>query len=167
MSPYAGVPPLGYVPIAQQKVYWKNTQDYKSVDTLWSPISSIVFTSTLLPVKTEQTGQPVELGLSNLGESFPTTQSAFQPIITDIALDTAAGGADDYRQFIFYAPNAEYRLADFGTSKQEIRNIDIQVFWKNRLDNELYPVSMFNLSSVSLKFMFKHKRVEGGKRNGQ
>jgi hypothetical protein len=167
VSPYAGVPPLGYVPIAQQKVYWKNTQDYKSVDTLWSPISSIVFTSTLLPVKTEQTGQPVELGLSNLGESFPTTQSAFQPIITDIALDTAAGGADDYRQFIFYAPNAEYRLADFGTSKQEIRNIDIQVFWKNRLDNELYPVSMFNLSSVSLKFMFKHKRVEGGKRNGQ
>jgi hypothetical protein len=163
ISPYAGVPPLGYVPIAQQKVYWKNTQDYKSADSLWSPISSIVFTSTLLPVKSEQTGQPVELGLSNLGESYPTTKSAFQPIITDIALDLATGSADDYRQFIFYAPSAEYRLADFGTSKQEIRNIDIQVFWKNRLDNELYPVSMFNLSSVSLKFMFRHKRVEGGK----
>lgn len=162
VSPYAGVPPLGYVPIAQQKVYWKNTQDYKSADSLWSPISSIVFTSTLLPVKSEQTGQPVELGLSNLGESYPTTKSAFQPIITDIALDLATGSADDYRQFIFYAPSAEYRLADFGTSKQEIRNIDIQVFWKNRLDNELYPVSMFNLSSVSLKFMFRHKRVSGG-----
>jgi hypothetical protein len=163
LAPYSGVPPLGYVPLALQKVYWKITQDYKSVDSLWSPIGSIVFTSTLMPVKTEATGQPNILGVGNLGDSAPTTQSAFEPIITDIALDTAVGGADDYRQFIWYAPSAEYRLADFATSKQEIRNIDIQVYWKNRLDNKLYPVNMFNLSSVSLKIMFRHKRISGEK----
>ena len=157
IAPYTGVPPLGFVPSTFQKVYWVIQQDYKSVDSLWSPIQSIVFTSSLLPVQNEAVGQPNVLGTGNIGDSAPTSRSAFQPIITDIALDLAPGGADDYRQFIYYAPSAEYRLADFAASKQEIRNIDIQVFWKNRLNNQLYPVDMFNLSSVSLKMMFRHK----------
>jgi hypothetical protein len=163
LSPFAGVPPLGFVPVAQQKVYYKMTQDYKSVDSLWSPISSIVFTTTLLPVKTEAASQPIFLGTGNLGDSAPTSKSAFEPIITDIALDQTLGGADDYREFIFYSPGAEYRMADFASSKQEIRNIDIQVFWKNRLNNQLYPVNMFNLSTVSLKLMFRKKGVFGEK----
>ena len=139
--------------------YWVITQDYTSVDSLWSPVGSIVFTSTLLPVKTEATGAPVILGDGNLGFSAPTVQSAFQPIITDISLDTSSGGASDYRKFIYYAPSAEYRLSDFSSSKQDIRNIDIQVYWKNRLDNQLYPINMFNLTNVSIKVMFKHKRT--------
>jgi hypothetical protein len=157
LTPYSGVPPLGYVPISAQKVYWKLTQDFKSVDSLWSPISSIVFTTSLLPVKTEATGQPNVLGTSNIGDSAPTARSAFEPIITDIALDTALGGADDYRQFIYYAPTSEYRMADFSASPQEVRNIDISVFYKNRLDNKLYPITMFNLSTCSMKFMFRRK----------
>lgn len=161
LAPYSGVPPLGYVPISAQKVYWRLTQDFKSVDSLWSPISSIVFTTTLLPVKTEAASQPNILGVGNLGDSAPTSKSAFEPIITDIALDTSAGGADDYRQFIYYAPNAEYRMSDLSTSKQEIRNVDIQVFWKCRLNNQLYPLSMFNLSTVSLKMMFRKKGILG------
>lgn len=159
LPPFSGIPPLGYVPLAQQKVYWKLLQDFKSVDSLWSPISSIVFTTSLLPIKTESASQPNILGTGNLGYSAPTSKSAFQPIITDIALDTALSGADDYRQFIYYAPNAEYRMSDLSTSKQEIRNIDVSVFWKNRLNNELYPVQMYNLSSVSIKMLFRHKRV--------
>ncbi len=158
IPPYANsLAPLGYVPVGQQKVYYVNTQDYKSVDTLWSPVGSIVFTSTLLPVKSEYTGVPNILGTGNLGDTRASTANAFTPIITDIALDQSVGGADDYRQFIYYAPNAEYRMADLNASKQEIRNIDIQVFWKHRLTGQLFPVSMFNLSSVSLKILFRKK----------
>jgi hypothetical protein len=167
LSPYSGVAPLGYSPVALDgtaitpnmigRVYYLAQQDYSSTDSLWSPVSSIVFTSTLLPVKSEATGAPVVLGAGNLGFSQATVQSAFQPIITDISLDTSSGNADAYRKFIYYAPSAEYRLSDFSSSKQDIRNIDIQVFWKNRLDNQLYPINMFNLSSVSIKVMFKHK----------
>lgn len=159
LAPYAGTPPLGLVPVTNQAVYYVMEQDYQSIDSIWSPISSIVFTTTLLPVKTEATGQPLVLGESNIGNSTATTQNAFQPIITDIALDQQLDGADDYRQFIYYAPSAEYRMSDFTASKQDIRNIDIQVFWKNRLDSQLIPINMFNLSSVSLKMMFRHKRV--------
>ncbi len=139
--------------------WWIIEQDWNSNDALWSPISSIVFTSTLLPVKTESTGVPVVLGQGNLGISSATVQSAFQPIITDISLDTSTAGSQSFRRFTLYVPAAEYRLSDFTASKQEIRNIDVQVFWKSRLDNKLYPIYMFNLSSVSLKMMFKHKRV--------
>jgi hypothetical protein len=160
VPPYANsLAPLGFVPTGQQKVYYINTQDYKSVDTLWSPIGSIVFTSTLLPVKAEFTGVPNILGTGNLGETRASTANAFTPIITDIALDQSLGGADDYRQFIYYAPQAEYRMTDLNASKQEIRNIDIQVFWKHRLTGQLFPVSMFNLSSVSLKMLFRKKGV--------
>jgi hypothetical protein len=144
------------------RVYYIAQQDYSSTDSLWSPVSSIVFTSTLLPIRTEATGAPVVLGAGNLGFSQATVQSAFQPIITDISLDTSSGNADAYRRFIYYAPSAEYRLSDFSSSKQDVRNIDIQVFWKNRLDNQLYPINMFNLSSVSIKVMFKHKDAGSG-----
>ena len=169
ISPYAGVAPLGYTPTDQNgapitpnminRVYYVAQQDYSSTDSLWSPISSIVFTSTLLPIRAEATGAPVVLGAGNLGFSQATVQSAFQPIITDISLDTSIDNADAYRRFIYYAPSAEYRLSDFASSNQDIRNIDIQVFWKNRLDNQLYPINMFNLSSVSIKVMFKHKNA--------
>jgi len=167
LSPYTGLGPLGYTPVTAagvaivpnmiNRVYWLAQQDYSSTDSLWSPISSIVFTSTLLPIRAEATGAPVILGAGNVGNSTATVQSAFQPIVTDIALDTSVGNADAYRKFIYYAPSAEYRLSDFSSSKQDIRNIDIQVFWKSRLDNQLYPINMFNLSSVSIKIMFKHK----------
>jgi hypothetical protein len=167
LSPYTGVAPLGYTPVTANgtpitpnminRVYWLAQQDFSSTDSLWSPCSSIVFTSTLLPIKTEASGPPVVLGSGNIGFSSATVQSAFEPIITDIALDTAVGNAEAYRKFIYYAPSAEYRLSDFTSSKQEIRNIDIQVYWKNRLDNQLYPINMFNLTSVSIKVMFKHK----------
>lgn len=162
LPPFSGIAPLGFAPApVNTKVYWLNEQEYRSDDTLWSPISSIVFTSTLLPTRAEQTGPPVILGQSNNNPSAPTTQSAFQPIITDIALANEQG-AHSYRQFLYYAPTAEYRLTDFSASNQPIRNIDIQVYWKNRLDNNLYPVSMFNLSSVSIKVMFRHKDAMSG-----
>ena len=152
-----------YVPVAEQLYYWIEEQDWLSTSQLWSPISSIVFTSTLLGVRSEQTGPPNVLGSGDLGYSASVAQSAFQPIITDIAPDLSTYGADTYKRFLYYAPTAEYRLSDFGPSKQEIRNIDVQVYWKCRLDSQLYPIQMFNLSSVSLKVMFRHKMAIGGK----
>jgi hypothetical protein len=140
------------------------TQNYVSTSTLWSPIDSIVFTSTLLPLQNEQTAPPNTLGTRNTGNSTATSQSAFSPIITDVSLDLGSDPSA-YRKMIYYAPSAEYRMADFQNSKQDIRNIDIQVFWKNRLDNQLYPVSMFNLSSVSFKLMFRKKQMSKGEEN--
>jgi hypothetical protein len=136
--------------------YYITTQDYESTSTLWCPIESLVFTTTCIPVIPELQGQPVNYGESNIIQPF-TSSSAFQPIITDIVipLDNAHG----YRDFISYTPSAEYRMTSLTASKQEVRQIDINVYWRNRLDNELYPITMFNLSSISLKMMFRKKSI--------
>lgn len=141
-------------------VWYYQTQEHESTSSLWSPISSLVFTSTLIPIFPENTGQPIVYGGTNNYANQNSSTSAFQPIITDIALPM--GSAYDYRTFIEYVPTAEYRLSAFTGSRQELRNIDVQVFWKARLDNNLYPVRMFNLSSVSIKMMFR-KKSAGGK----
>ena len=154
LAPYGGTPPLGLVPVFKQKPYWVLQQEYISTDSLWSPIGSIVFTSTLMPIQTEAGGPPLILGTGNTNFSAPTVRSAFEPIITDIVIPLSDKGAQDYRSFIYYNPVAEYRLSDF-TADTEIRNIDIQVYWRSRLNNALYPIQMFNKSSVNIKFMFK------------
>lgn len=136
--------------------WFKMTQNFLSTSTLWSPIDSIVFTSAQLPVQNEATAPPNVLGAKNTGVSSATSKSAFTPTITDVALDLSSDPSA-YRKMIYYAPSAEYRMCDFQNSKFDIRNIDVQVFWRNRLDNQLYPVSMFNLSSVSIKIMFRKK----------
>lgn len=146
------------VPASYQGSYWVATQDFESTSSLWTPIASIVFITTLLPIRTEATGAPVFFGSGNLGYSSQSVQNAFQPILTDIALDLSNEGGDGYRKMIYYAPQAEYRMASLTPSKQPINNIDISVYWKNRLTGELFPISMFNLASVSVKCMFRRIR---------
>ena len=165
LAPYSGTPPLGFVPtttINYQKVYWAVAQDFACVDTMWSPIASLVFTSQLIPVTKEEQSDPTVLGNGNLGNSAVTTKSAFQPIVGDLEIDLADHGADAYRGFIKYEPQAQFRMSDIAGS-QDLRSLDIQLWWKGRLDGQLYPVNMFNLSSVSIKMMFRKKGLANTK----
>jgi hypothetical protein len=129
-------------------------QEYISTGVLWSPVSSIVFVSNLIPILNEQTAEPIRFGTNNITTPTAST-SAFQPIITDIAL--ANDTADAYSNFVSYVPTAEYRLSTMTNSPTEVKNIDVSIFWKNRLDGNLYPLRMFNLSSVSVKILFRRR----------
>jgi hypothetical protein len=149
---YQNILTLASPPSPVATSYWVMVQDYPSTSSLWCPVESIVFTSTMLPLVFEQTGNPVKFGESLSGQSG-NIEAAFTPIVTDISLTNES--ASDYRQFIQYIPSAEYRMASFQRSKFEVYNIDIQIFWKNRLDGNLYPLTMFNGSSVSVKSMFR------------
>jgi hypothetical protein len=156
---YQGVPPptynpLFFIPTENQNLYWIARQDYNSTNSLWSPISAIVFTSTLLPVKNEYTAKPLTIGAGNITTST-NTPNAFEPIITDFVVDQQQEKAEGWRDFVLYEPTAEYKLCSMTASHEEIRNIDIQVFWKYRLTGELYPVTMANCSDVTLKMMFR------------
>ena len=143
---------------AYPKVLFVMTQDYPSTSSLWSPIASIVFCSTLLPTLPENISAPVILNSGN-NTTQNTSLNAFTPIITDIALPMATAG--DYRQFISYTPSAEYRLTSLGTSQVDVREMNITVYWKHRLSGELVPLTLFNQSSVSLNVLFR--RRGGGK----
>ena len=143
-------------PAPAPKSYWILTNDAPSTSTLWCPVSSIVFTSGTLPLVFEATGEPVRFGTGN-NTSIGGSSASFAPIITDIQLFNTS--AFDYRQFIQYVPSGEYRMASFQKSPVPITQIDIQIFYKNRLDGKLYPLQMYNLSSVSIKVMFRRRGV--------
>ena len=140
--------------ITNTPAYYEMRQDYVSTGTLWSPVASIVFISNLIPVNNEGTAQPITYGQNNITTPV-SSSSAFQPIITDIALSTDT--ADAYNGFVSYVPTAEYRLSNMSNSPMEVKNIDVQIYWKGRLDGQLYPLRMFNQSSISVKIMFRRK----------
>lgn len=146
--------PFFLIPTTKQNLYWISKQDYNSTNSLWSPVQSIVFTSTLLPLKNEYSGKPVQLGDTN-AYSSTGSQPAFEPIISDFVVDAQWEKAEGWRDFTLYEPTAEYKMVSTQASHDEIRNIDIQVFWKYRLTGELIPLSMYNCSDVSIKMMFR------------
>lgn len=153
------VPPPTYnpyflIPPQKQRTYWITKQDYNSTNSLWSPVSAIVFTSTLIPVKKEYTGKPLILGENSVSYSV-NSASAFEPIITDFIIDQQYEKAEGWRDFTIYEPTAEYKMNSLTASHEEIRNIDIQVFWKYRLTGELIPLTMVNCSDVSIKMLFR------------
>jgi len=153
---YNNIYNLASPPAPKAVSYWIMTNDAPSTSTLWSPCSSIVFTSGTLPLVFEATGEPVRFGTGN-NSSIGGSSASFAPIITDIQLYNT--GAFDYRQFIQYVPSGEYRMASFQKSPVPITQIDIQIFWKNRMDGKLYPLQLYNLSSVSIKIMFRRRGV--------
>lgn len=147
--------PTGMNPIASSAGYIVMSQNYESTSSLWSPISSIVFTSGTIPLVSEGVAAPTIYSDNTNGN---TTTNAFQPIITDIALGMD-NGASSYREMISYVPSAEYRLSSFTNSNQPLTQIDVQIYWKSRLDLNLYPVAMPAYSSTSIKIMFKKKHL--------
>jgi len=134
--------------------YYKITQNYIATSSTWNPIQSIVFCSGLLPVVNESISAPIVYGTSN--DEGSNISAAFSPIIADLAVDMKR--AEDYSNFIYYEPNGEFKMASMvGGSNGALTDIDIQVYWKNRLDNKLYPIRMYNFSSVSMKMLFRKR----------
>jgi hypothetical protein len=147
--------PFFFLPAQKQNLYWIAKQDYRSTDTMWSPVANIVFTSSLIPLKKEFNAAPVELNQTNVsGKSVPA-QSSFEPIICDFVIDQQIESAQGWRSFALYEPTAEYRLLSMQASHEEIRNIDIQCWWRYRLTGELIPLTMANASDVSIKMLFR------------
>lgn len=126
------------------------TQDWESTSKIWSPIKSIVFTSSLLPINPEMTGIPLTFSDNNITSSY-TSASNFAPIVTDI---TILGAAHEWKTAIVYTPQSEYRMVSL--TGGEIRQVDIQVFWKDST-GELIPFTMPNNSTVNMKLMFRKK----------
>lgn len=147
--------PQFLLPVNKQNLYWIAKQDYKSTDTIWSPCANIVFTSAMLPIRKEFSAAPVELNRSNVaGKSVPA-QSSFEPIIADYVVDQQVENAQGYRSFQLYGHDVEYKMMSLSASHEEIRNIDIQVWWRFRLTGELIPLTMIAGGDCTIKIMFR------------
>jgi hypothetical protein len=134
-------------------------QAYQEMSTvgLWNPISSIVFTSTTLPIHATLTSPPkvyssTSNGMAGAGgTSLSNTLTDFE-----IAIDSQ----NSYRPEISYAPPGEYRLIDM-YSTSNLSKLDLNVYWKDKYGN-LKPLRLQPGCSASVKLLFRHKHFDLG-----
>ena len=130
--------------------YYVITQDFESTSTLWSPVASIIVATTFITVREEYSGTPITIGTGNLGGNAST--GSFQKVLLEVPInvDTQEG----WRGLLSYDPKVE-TLTSLGLSKDSLKNLDIQMKWRNRLTNSLNPLLLYNGGSATTRLMFK------------
>ena len=121
--------------------------------SLWNPVSSIVFTTSLLPIVPTQTSAP-----RVFSDSTPSTPLSGEPniasIISDFEISVTPTKQD--RPDITYVPPGEYRLIDMYSS-YNLNKVDLAVYWKGALGN-LNPLYLQPGCSAHVKLMFRRKQ---------
>ena len=131
--------------------YVQAFQEISSVG-LWNPVSSIVFTSTTLPIHPTLTSPPqVYNNTSNGMQGSGSTN--LSNTLTDFEI--AISNTNQYRPEISYAPQGEYRLIDM-FSNSNLYRIDLNVYWKDKYGN-LKPLRLQPGCSASVKLLFRNK----------
>lgn len=146
IDPATGLP---YTPTAQ--LNYVSTQDFPSTGSLWSPVGAIVLTTQLLPIRSEFTSAPVALGTS----SSTSGTAAFQTVLIDFNEDFDT--ADGYRGLMKFNPSAEFVRVNMTQSHQEIKTLDFQVNWRNRLTNQLIPLRLYNTATITVRLLFRRR----------
>ncbi len=126
--------------------YFKMTSQDLDIVT-WNPISSVVFTSSYMPVSPTNTSTPSVI-LYNSGNNRNTAS-----IVTDFQVNITADNS--YRQNLLYSPTSEYRLFSLFSS-QPLNSIDIRVWWKDKF-GRLNPLTNPGGAFANMKIMFRRK----------
>jgi hypothetical protein len=133
-------------PQPQGYLFTQVFQEYSTVQN-WCPVSAIVFTTSTIPVVPNQLSSPLIFAEGNILSNTSGNNSNFQLVLTDLE-----SGEICYKPNLQYSPTAEYRrLSMTGTSP--LSNIQVSVFWRNRLGN-LIPFLLGSGSSATIKFLF-------------
>lgn len=142
-----------YVPVSaptiDQYIATQTNQEYTTTST-WTPISSIVFCSSTIPIVSNQLSAPLIYNDGRVIQSLNGNNANFAQIITDLATNE-----QNYKPNLLYAPTAQYRYIDmYGNAP--LTNIDVSVFWKSKL-GILVPFRLGSGGSCSIKFLFQRK----------
>jgi hypothetical protein len=121
------------------------TQEVSSIGNI-SPILSIVFTSTQLPIIQSVQGNP---NIYNNGSIANQNSSNLSyPIITDLV-----GNNFQFTPNLVYVPSGQYRYISLVPSSK-IQNIDFQCYWLDKTGN-LNQIYLNTGSSATLKMLFQ------------
>jgi len=128
--------------------YFNMIQEYSTVG-LWSPVDSIVFTSSMLPLTPELQAAPVVYNTNGVFESVGSNAN-----LTNVLTDFIVPG-NEYKPTVNYTPSAEYRMVDlFGTNA--CSSIQVNVYYKNKFGT-LIPALLGFGCSASIKILFRRK----------
>jgi hypothetical protein len=129
--------------------YYTLTQSYSSVPA-WVPVSSIVLTSSLIPVEATNVGAPKVYTNNPL---VPLNNANLSNVISDFEVPLFTGL--ELRGINSYSPTAEYRLSDL-RSNTELSRVQISFGWKDKLGN-LHPMVLLSGQSANCKILFRKK----------
>lgn len=135
-----------------------STQEYSTIEQ-WSPVSSILFTSSTLPIISNFLSNPT-IYIDGQPSNLSKTYNNFANIITDISSNELC-----YKPSVLYNPSAQYRYIDL-QNDQPINQIDIQVFWRDTL-GFVRPFYLAPNSSCSIKLLFRKKNLGDSLRKEQ
>ena len=116
-----------------------------------TPVSSIVFTSSQIPVIPNQYSNP-QTYMNNQLVQLQQQGGSFALVISDFSSDGTA-----YKPTILYIPTAEYRCINMKSHKS-LNNLDIQVWWRSKLGS-LIPFYLGSGGSFSMKMLFRKKKL--------
>ena len=122
--------------------------------SLWNPIASLVFTTSLLPIVPSQTSRPKVYDDPSV-ELTSGGQANIASILSDF--EVSVSPTDQYRPDITYVPPGEYRLVDM-YSTYNLNKVDLSVFWKDNFGN-LNPFYLQPGCSARVKLMFRRKSL--------
>jgi hypothetical protein len=121
---------------------------------IWSPVSSIVFTSNTLPINSTNVCNP-SIFLNGVSTNNNGSNSDIAQVITDFQAEN-----NIYKNSCLYIPSGENRYVDLmGTTP--LYTIDINMFWKNKIGT-LYPFRLSVGCSASIKVLFERKELITG-----
>jgi len=143
--------PPSAAPASQYKAY-QIVQEYSTV-SLWTPITSVVFTSNTLPIVPNNISAPL-LFINGQVYNNGGNNSNISQVITDFVSDTGI-----YKPNIVYTPTAQYRLVNL-VGNTPVYNLDINVFWKDRV-GVLQPFRLTSGSTATIKILFTRKNPQG------
>ena len=129
--------------------YARLTQDFISTGTLWSPVSSIVLATSQIPVIQEAITNPLTLGSANLGSNGASGN--VQKVLIEVPCNSVT--SDLWRGFFLYEPLVP-TLSSLSLSDDVLTNLDISVYWRNRLTNALTPLKLYNTGTMSIRLKF-------------
>lgn len=136
-------------------LFYNYSQQSSSVVS-WSPVNSLLFTTSLIPINSEFSGSPQYLGenLSNTSNS----QQNLTAILTDFTIPMI-DGTEYSRTLLYYIPTSEYRLIDL-LGNSPLNQLNIQVYWKD-LIGQLHPATLKLGTNASMKILLRKRDFNG------
>jgi hypothetical protein len=123
-----------------------------------NPVSTIGFTSTLLPINATLISKPkLYGGLSANAATGSNANDNISNLLTDIVPQRVYGYES---KNVNYAPQAEYRLIDLIGMNQSINQIDIAALWIDVYGGQ-HQILLMPGSSATIKLLFRRKDFEG------
>lgn len=127
-------------------------QEFSTI-SLWSPVTSIVFTSNTLPIVSNQVSTPIIYNNGNqLGSNG--NNALISQVITDFISNEGT-----YKPNLVYEPSAQYRYIEL-LSNRPLNTFDLQVYWKDR-QGVLIPFYLSSGCTATIKVLFTKKNSFG------